>query len=569
MRRRKLLQQASLATLSALGLPALWRQAKAKNTTAAIKELQRRLGTRLIRPKLPWANLLAKTPVPVELKNPWALSSQAGGTQSTGMVGAWTAQASHNAVRVGSKADVATAVDVARLHNLRLVIKGMGGDYFGRSSGPPNSLLIWTHDLNAITTHQSFTPEGAPASQPPVTALTVSAGNAWLHAYQAATAAGLYVQGGGCTTVGACGGFSQGGGFGSYSKRFGSGAAGVLQMEVVTADGQLRTVNAFQEPDLCWALKGGGGGTYGVVVSQTLLAHPIPRLDGWISGWIEASDDGALEELLTNYLELVQKALINPNWGEGVVIEPGQRRLQIMTSFIDLEANEAEAIWTPLLKQLKSKPHAFDVQVNFHAVPFENKWRPQADAVHWDRRDGAPSGQFWWKGNQNEVGAYWGGYQGRGVPMSALEGESLHRLAKAFVSASRTSFLLFQTSKGLAGISPEAESRQRQTSMNPAVLNDAGYVTLANWTQYRYPGISGHQPNPRESLKQQQDVDRAMAFIRAATPGGSSYVNEGNFFEPNWKQEFWGPNYERLLRIKRRYDPTNLFRVHHGVGSDT
>ena len=60
----------------------------------------------------------------------------------------------------------------------------------------------------------------------------------------------------GAQPVGACGGFSQGGGFGSYSKRFGSGAAGVLQMEVVTADGQLRTVNAFQEPDLCWALKG-------------------------------------------------------------------------------------------------------------------------------------------------------------------------------------------------------------------------------------------------------------------------------------------------------------------------
>ncbi|HJN33687.1 MAG TPA: BBE domain-containing protein [Prochlorococcus sp.] len=46
-------------------------------------------------------------------------------------------------------------------------------------------------------------------------------------------------------------------------------------------------------------------------------------------------------------------------------------------------------------------------------------------------------------------------------------------------------------------------------------------------------------------------------------------VNEGNFFAPNWKQEFCGPNYEQLLSIKRRYDPSKLFRVHHGIGSDT
>ncbi len=60
-----------------------------------------------------------------------------------------------------------------------------------------------------------------------------------------------------------------------------------------------------------------------------------------------------------------------------------------------------------------------------------------------------------------------------------------------------------------------------------------------------------------------------MALIRTATPGASSYVNEGNFLNPNWKQEFWGPNYEQLLSIKRRYDPSKLFRVHHGIGSDT
>ena len=83
---------------------------------------------------------------------------------------------------------------------------------------------------------------------------------AGLHAYQAVTTgAGRYVQGGGCTTVGVAG-LVQGGGFGSYSKTYGIACAGLLEAEIVTADGKVRIVNAAQEPDLYWALKGGGGG---------------------------------------------------------------------------------------------------------------------------------------------------------------------------------------------------------------------------------------------------------------------------------------------------------------------
>ncbi len=547
------------------------RRAFSQNTglnTEAVAQLRQRLGPKLIEPRLPWADLGADSAVPNILKNPWALAGQAGGTQSTGMAGAWRAQACGYAVRATQAEDVATAVDVARKHQLRLVVKGMGGDYYGRSSGPSDALLVWTRGLDEITVHDNFRAHGAPASVPDVRAITVSAGNAWLHAYQAATQADLYVQGGGCTTVGACGGFTQGGGFGSYSKRFGSGAAGVLQLEVVTADGKLRTVNAYQEPDLFWALRGGGGGTFGIVIRQTLLAHPIPHLDGSISGFIEARDEAALEDLVDAYLALVYESMLTPDWGEGVFIEPGSRRLQMMVSFVDMESAEAEAVWRPLLSYLGSRPDAFDVQVRFRSVPFVQKWQPAEDAVSWDRRPDAPGGQYWWKGNQIEVGAYWGGYQGRGIPLVRLAGQERRSLARAFVQASRTSFLLFQTNKGLAGISPEAGKRQRTTSMHPAVLDDAGYVTLANWVQYRYPGIAGHEPDEVLAKAQRQDVDVAMAAIRAVTPGGTSYVNEGNFFEPDWKKEFWGPNYSRLLAVKQHYDPGNLFRVHHGVGSD-
>src|ERR1700754_4569084 len=84
-----------------------------------------------------------------------------------------------------------------------------------------------------------------------------------------------YVQGGGCASLGVAGPV-QGGGFGSFSKRYGLAAASLLQAEIVTADGVTRTVNACQDPDLFWALKGGGGGSFGVVTRLTLQTHDLP-----------------------------------------------------------------------------------------------------------------------------------------------------------------------------------------------------------------------------------------------------------------------------------------------------
>ena len=76
------------------------------------------------------------------------------------------------------------------------------------------------------------------------------------------------------------GGWLQGGGHGTLSPRYGLGVDNVLEIEIVTADGQLRTVNAYSSPDLFWALRGGGGGTWGVVTQATFKAYPSEQLAG-------------------------------------------------------------------------------------------------------------------------------------------------------------------------------------------------------------------------------------------------------------------------------------------------
>ena len=541
-------------------------------------ELRKQVGRRLIRPTQPWADLEPGAAVPARFRNPWYLEEQAGATQSTGMYKAWSSTPSGYAVAAESAQDIQAAVNFARKHRVRLVVKGTGHDYYGRSCGPRESLLIWTHNMRQVTVHKSFVPKGAPPGTRGVSAVTTTAGNRWLEAYKIASANKLYIQGGGCTSVGACGGFALGGGFGSFSKRFGSGAGGVLEFTVVLASGKIVTANAYQHSDLYWAMRGGGGGTFGVVTHMTYLAHPEPSISGWIGGPITAKSDEAYLELLQRYVEFAGTTLIDPVWGEGVILNGGYANaekfdtglnvMQVGTTFLDISTEAAEAAWEPFLAPLRARPDDYTVDVKFSSQPFRNRWNPTVTEAIFDDRRNAPAGYFWWVGNGGEVGAYWGAYDGRGVPWSMTQPDKARQLAQGLFDASRTSLILWQTNKALYGEDPEAMARDKETSINPAVFNNVAFITVGAWKQGMYPGVAGHEPKRAVSQAPYDAVMTASDFIHRATPGGGSYSNEGNYFQKGWQEEFWGSNYPRLLAIKKRYDPTNLFTVHKGVGSE-
>ena len=172
--------------------------------------------------------------------------------------------------------DVVAAVNFAREHNLRLVVKGGGHSYQGTSNAP-DSLLVWTRNMKDVVLHDAFVASGCEGKAAPTRAVSVGAGAIWAHVYDAvSTKGGGYVQGGGCMTVGVAG-LIQSGGFGSFSKAYGLAAGSLRQAEVVTADGTVRLANASTNPDLFWALKGGGGGSLGVVTRLTLR---VPTVGG-------------------------------------------------------------------------------------------------------------------------------------------------------------------------------------------------------------------------------------------------------------------------------------------------
>ncbi len=546
---------------------------------ASWNRLSSNVGGRLVKVRSPLAACAAAPLSPEcaqvfdELKNPYYLGDQVGLTQTLGWVDAWTSRPSAYAVAARTTQDVVAAVNFARENNLRLVVKGGGHSYQGTSNSA-DSLLIWTRNMSAITLHDGFVGVGCAGQSEPRKAVTIEAGAIWGQAYDAVTTrGGRYVQGGGCMTVGVAG-LIQGGGFGSFSKGFGMAAASLLEAEIVTADGVVRTANACTNPDLFWGLKGGGGGSLGVVTKVTLRTHDLPEFVGPAYVTVRAASDNAFRRLIGKIVAFYGEALFNPHWGEQIVFRP-DNILAIAMVFQGLGQQQAQATWRPFLDWVANFPQDFDIvqQPIILALPARHFWNPAfletlPGAVLADDRPGAPQANVFWAGNLGEAGQVLYGYQSAWLPAALLRAERQDSLGDALFAASRFWRVSLHINKGLAGAPAEAIDAARDTAMNPAVLDAFALAISAAGGPPAYPGVAGREPDLQLARTQAQAIDKAMTELRKLVPHPGAYVAESNFFEEEWRKSFWGPNYARLLTVKDKYDPEGLFFVHQGAGSE-
>jgi FAD/FMN-containing dehydrogenase len=534
------------------------------------------------------------------LKNPYYIGDQPGLTETLGWVDAWATQPSVYAVAARNAQDIAAAVNFARENNLRLAVKGGGHSYQGTSNAP-DSLLIWTRHMHDIEMHTAFVPQGCEQTLQPQPAVTVGAGTIGIQAYEAVTTkGGRYVQGGGCLTVGLAG-LVQGGGFGSVSKHYGSAAGSLLEAEVITADGQIRIANACTNPDLFWALKGGGGGSFGVVSKLTLRTHDLPAFFGAANFSVKAASDDDYRRLIREFVSFYKDRLFNDHWGEQASVGPGNT-LEIKMFSQGLDAEQAKKVWQPFLDWVARSPQAYSLEgrTPFAGIPARHFWDVQWWKEHWpeaafprngsilralledvlvrvipqpildfDDRPGAGPNNAWWKGNTGEAAWFIWGYESLWMPESLLENDdSQQRFADALFASSRISGVSLHFNKGLAGAPPDAIAGAKNTATNPAVLAAFALVIVADGQEPAYPGIPGHEPSVVEGRKAATRIHKCMDQLRAIVPNGGAYVSESNYFEQGWQQAYWGSNYPRLAEIKKKYDPDGLFVVHNGVGSE-
>ena len=587
MNRRSFLRKSAVAAL----LPLLPRQLVLRSASpppsgvrwpskAAWKQLNDAVGGRLIPVDFPLAackaalSSAACRSLVENIRNPYYIGDQPGLTQTLGWVDAWITKPSVYAVAARNAQDIAAAVNFARENELRLAIKGGGHSYQGTSNAP-DSLLVWTRHMNDVSIHSGFLPQGCQGKHSPQPAVTLGAGAIWMQAYNAVTTRGAaYVQGGGCTTVGVAG-LIQSGGFGSFSKHYGTAAAGLLEAEVVTADGSVRTANACTNSDLFWALKGGGGGTFGVVSKVTLRVRELPEFCGGANFTVRAASDDAYRRLLRRFVGFYAEQLFDDHWGEQAHVRPDNTLVITMVCH-GLDTGQAKKVWQPFLSWLARTPgaYALDATPIIGSLPARNWWDVEWRRAHQqpvfvaDSRPGASPNNVWWTGDGGQVAWFIYGFESLWLPASLLKDDSQERLASALFAASRRHEVQLHFNKGLAGAPADAIQASGDTATNPAVLTAFALAISADGQGPAYPGIPGHEPDVQAGRKAADQVHRAMNELREIAPEGGAYVSESNFFEKQWQRAYWGSNYQRLAAIKKKYDPKGLFSVHNGVGSE-
>ncbi|NPT56195.1 FAD-binding oxidoreductase [Paraburkholderia elongata] len=443
-------------------------------------------------------------------------------------------------VAAANAKDVARTVDFAREHRLRLVVKGGGHSYQGTSNAA-DSLLIWTRSMRDITLHDAFVPAGCEGRLKPEPAVTVGAGALWGHVYDAVTTrGGRYVQGGGCLTVGVAG-LVQGGGFGNFSKKFGTAAASLLQAEVVTADGVVRIANACSHPDLFWGLKGGGGGSLGVVTSLTLRTHELPDQFGVIRATVTASSDAAFKALIGEFIAFSADHLVSEHWGETVAFH-GDNTLTISMLFQGMNRDAAARAWQPFFDWIADTAHGCTTAPpQVLGVPARHFWdagfimQHAPGALKADDRPGASTANVFWADNVGEAGQYLYGYTSTWLPVALLTQAQRGRLIDALFGGTRQWTVSLHFNKGLAGAPADALNATRDTPMNPAVLDAFALAIISGEGAPAFPGMSGHEPDEAKGRRYATRIAQASQTLRTIVHGPGTYLSESNFFEADWQ----------------------------------
>lgn len=507
-----------------------------------------------------------------DFENPYFIQDTPGATQSSGWVDAWTSRVSQYAAEVETAQDISKAVLFAREHNLRLVVKGGAHSYLGQSNAA-DSFLIWTKKLDKIEMHDKFVPQGSKNVQP-IEAVSVQGGAIWVDVYDKAVVKGKrYVQGGGCTSVGV-GGHLQTGGFGSFSKRFGMGASGIVEAEIVLADGQIVVANEHVNSDLFWAVRGAGA-TYGIITRLTLKLRPLPDTFGFAGLRVKAHSDGAYATLVEEFLRFYRDELMNPHWGEHAGFN-GSNELEIAMSIQGLSEEQVASVWKPFVDSLIARPTMFEVvaPLRLVVIPAQHWWDYEyrkkylAHSIITDDRPNGKKGAFWWSGSAREVSIYIAGYESGWLHGRLLSDANISTLAMTLVAASRDRSFEIHFNKGLAGAPPDVIRETSELPINAILQHAFGLVIIAGGERNVHEGLRGHEPDRAAARTESAKITQAMDLIRAIAPDAGGYSSEMSYFAPDWQTSAWGHNYPRLLALKQKYDPTGLFMAHHYVGSE-
>ncbi|KAF2876295.1 hypothetical protein BDV95DRAFT_625581 [Massariosphaeria phaeospora] len=449
------------------------------------------------------------------------------------------------ALNASNVAQIQLALNFARNLNIRLVVKNTGHCYLGKSTGA-GSLSIWTHnfqDIDFLPKYQATGYNGA--------AFRVGAGVTVQQIYRAAEAQRLSVLGGICESVGFVGGYLQGGGHTPLSGYYGMAADSVLAFQVVTADGRFVTASATSNPDLFWALRGGGGGTYGVVTSVIIKAHP--KIDVTHSTFVLGnSTDGTQLVSRENFFKGVRKFFESfPTFTDAgtysfffIFNTNGQLTLDMKSFFAPGHTKESyNKLTKPFFDTAKELGIPFK-------TPQNSTYYPTFFSAYWDA----------WGKTPFPLGTATSLPGNRLIPKShwtePAKFEKMFSTLKAHVENGRHFGVYHQSPQNPQKVDNAVSSAWRNAqaffiTSSPVFAANADAATIA----------SANKVLNEDILQPWRDITPASEF-------GGSYLNEAAVEEPKWQEDFYGTQYSKLLSIKKKYDPRGLFYATTAVGSE-
>jgi FAD/FMN-containing dehydrogenase len=405
-------------------------------------------------------------------------------------------------VRSRTTNDVVAAVAFARRAGLEISIRGGGHNVAGRAV-TDGGLMIDLGEMKGI----AVDPDRATAR--------AEGGVVWRELNEATAEHGLAVTGGTVSGTGISG-YTLGGGLGWLMSKYGLAADNLLAAELVTAEGDILHVDATLHPDLFWALRGGGG-NFGVVTAFTYRLHRVSTIvGGLIAHPIDAAPD-----LLRFYRDAVADSSDDLTVFAGLVHAPdgSETKLAALVVFHAGDADAAERELAPF------KAWGSPLVVDVGSMPYP--------AMNTLLDAGFPDGAL----------NYWLSSFTRGLP-----DELIHIAVERFagVPSTMTSILFEHFHGAVTRVDPnETAVPHRDVGFNlliPGVWTDAA-DTAANvaWSRDTFAAMKPHFGSGRW-LNYLGD-DQRDAAISAA----------------------YGPNYDRLREVKRRYDPDNVFHRNHNV----
>ncbi|KAH9877787.1 Zinc finger E-box-binding homeobox 1 [Plenodomus biglobosus] len=430
------------------------------------------------------------------------------------------------AVNVSGPLDIQQTIAFAASKNIRLVVRNTGHDYLGRSTGA-GSLAVWTHHLKETSLVEQYHDSGYTGP-----AFKLGAGVQGFEVMAAARDAGMVVVGGECPTVGIAGGYTQGGGHSAISTSFGLAADNVLNWEVVTATGELVNANKNENSDLFWALNGGGGGTFGVAVSVTVKAHKDTVFGGAALSFFATNNAKAA---LYDGIQAFHEEL-------PAMVDAGTMVIHYFTTdFFSISpltaynktTSEVKSILAPFIARLDS------LGINYTATFTEFNTYYE----HYDKYFGPlPLGNI-------QVGI--AQYGARLIPRSVVG--NMRETWRAIVEKGVTWIGV--------GTNVKPFGNKDTTSVHPAWRDAIVHATLTLPWSFTAPWSDA-------LATQKKMTEEIIPLVEAATPGSGAYVNEADWRDPNWQDNFWGENYGKLVSIKEKWDPEDLFYTTVGVGSE-